>query len=284
MNTVSTLHDIDEPKAGESTLFDALARLVPEELHTAYYRVLAHTRTLSPDDEMLRILEAMGILTLLTWHTPKDIADERERIQEMLNLHLQFSSESQQKMLAYVRVLESRLAELPCEIKAGLDPPQIAKTLGESLRQNFVQSGVADTVAGLQATAAAMGNVQKQFVVALRDLCDPQYGITAKVESANRNISNSLERRTKGLDCLLHEFKIDLLRIWMPLAAGASLFIGLFVGMEIQGRRDSGVPTSASVQSSEQQVSVDASKVETDKKPAGASIVAPHGQPRLSQK
>src|SRR5260370_16874958 len=73
-------------------------------------------------------------------------------------------------------------------------------------------------------------------------------------------------------------------RICMPLAAGASLFIGLFVGMEIQERRDSEVPTSASVQSSEQQVSVHASKVETAKKVGGTSIVAPHARPRLSQK
>jgi hypothetical protein len=42
---------------------------------------------------MLRILEAMGILALLTRHTPKDIiADERVRIQEMLDAHLQFSN------------------------------------------------------------------------------------------------------------------------------------------------------------------------------------------------
>jgi uncharacterized radical SAM superfamily Fe-S cluster-containing enzyme len=40
--------------AGEPTLFDSLARLVPEELQAAYYRVLAHTRTLGPHDEMLR--------------------------------------------------------------------------------------------------------------------------------------------------------------------------------------------------------------------------------------
>ena len=52
--------------AGEPTLFASLARLVPEELQAEYYRVLAHTRTLSPDDEMLRILEAMGILALLS--------------------------------------------------------------------------------------------------------------------------------------------------------------------------------------------------------------------------
>src|SRR3954452_1429878 len=111
-------------EAGESTMFDSLARLVPAELHAAYYRVLAHTRTLSPDDEMLRILEAMGILALLTRHTPKDIADERERIQAMLDAHLQFSDEAQEKMLGYVHFIESRLAELPSEIEVGLDPQQ----------------------------------------------------------------------------------------------------------------------------------------------------------------
>lgn len=239
MSTAPIHADPGVGEAGESTLFDSLARLVPEELQTAYYRVLAHTRTLSPDDEMLRILEAMGILALLTRHTPKDIADERERIQEMLDLHLQFSDESQQKMLEYVHFIEGRLAGLPSEIEVGLDPQQIAKILGESLRQHFVQSGVPDTVAGLQATSTAMGNVQKQLVVALRDLTDRDSGVAARVESANRQIVQTLERRTKALDELLHEFKTDLLRIWIPLATAATMLIGLFAGMEIQGCRDS---------------------------------------------
>jgi hypothetical protein len=55
-----------ETPAQTSTLFDELAGLVPEERLTEYYRVIAHTRTLSPNDEMLRILEAMGVLALLT--------------------------------------------------------------------------------------------------------------------------------------------------------------------------------------------------------------------------
>src|SRR3954452_1087930 len=116
-------------EAGESTMFDSLARLVPPELHAAYYRVLAHTRMLSPDDEMLRILEAMGVLALLTRHTPKDIAEERERFQELLDAHQQFSDQAQQKMLSYVHELESRLANLPAEVKLGLNPEQIAKML-----------------------------------------------------------------------------------------------------------------------------------------------------------
>ena len=229
---------------GEPTLFDSLARLVPDELQTAYYRVLAHTRTLSPDDEMLRILEAMGILALLTRHTPKDIADERERFQELLELHRQFSDEAQQKILGYVRELEARISDLPREIKGGLDPQQNAKILGESLRQHFIQSGISETVKGLQATTAVMTSSQKELTTALHNLSDSHGGVAAQVEYANNRIEHSLERRAKTLDALLHEWKSDLLRIWIPLVAGAAMLVGLFGGIEIQGCRDA-VPTAA---------------------------------------
>ena len=83
MSTAPIPQNHEAVAGGESTLFDSLARLVPDELQAAYYRVLAHTRMLSPDDEMLRILEAMGVLALLTRHIPKDIAEEREQFQEL---------------------------------------------------------------------------------------------------------------------------------------------------------------------------------------------------------
>lgn len=228
---------------GEPTLFDSLARLVPKDLQTAYYRVLAHTRTLSPDDEMLRILEAMGTLALLTRHTPKDIADERERFQEMLELHQQFSEEAQQKTLRYVQELESRLSGLPSELEAGLDPEQIAKLLGESLRQHLHNSGIPDTVKGLQATSIAMTTAQKELSTALRSLSDSR-GAVAQIESANNRLTYSLDNRAKAVDALLREVRSDLLRLWIPLIAGATLLIGLLGGMGIQSWRDS-VPTDA---------------------------------------
>jgi hypothetical protein len=51
MSGTPTTSKISIVTAGEPTLFDSLARLVPKDWQTAYYRVLAHTRTLSPDDE-----------------------------------------------------------------------------------------------------------------------------------------------------------------------------------------------------------------------------------------
>ena len=252
MSTAPVIADAGAAVAGESSMFDSLARLVPDELQAAYYRVLAHTRTLSPNDEMLRILEAMGILALLTRHTPKDIADERERIQAMLDAHLQFSDESQEKMLGYVHLLEERLADLPDEIEAALDMHQIANLLGESLRQHFLQCGVPETVAGLQATTTAMGSAQVKLTRALVELSDPYGGVVAQVESANRRVIATLEQRIKALDSLLHEFKSDLLRIWIPASMIATLLIGLIAGMGIQGCRGSGAasvqPISSSVE------------------------------------
>lgn len=238
MSTASPPQNLEIDLAGEPTMFDSLARLVPGELQTAYYRVLAHTRTLSPDDEMLRILEAMGILALLTRHTPKDIADERERLQELLEAHQQHSERAQQNMLGYVQGLESRLAELPGEIESGLDPKQIAKMLGESLRQHFLRSGVQDTVSALQTTSTAMTRAQKELSAALLTLSDSHCGVVAQVERANNRVEYSLESRVKTMDALLHEWKSDLLRIWIPMVAGACMLIGLFSGMEIQGCRD----------------------------------------------
>ncbi len=228
-------------------MFDSLARLVPDELQTAYYRVLAHTRTLSPDDEMLRILEAMGIPALLTRHTPRDIADERERFQELLEAHQQHSEQAQQNMLGYVHELESRLANLPSEIESGLDPKQISKMLGESLRQHFLRSDVQDTVSALQTTNAAMTYAQKELSTALRALSDSHGGVVAQVERANNRIEYSLESRARTMDALLHEWKCDLLRIWIPMVAGACMLIGLFGGMEIQGCRDAPAVTTAAM-------------------------------------
>ena len=243
MSGTPTTSKISIVTAGEPTLFDSLARLVPKDLQTAYYRVLAHTRTLSPDDEMLRILEAMGTLALLTRHTPKDIADERERFQEMFELHQQFSEEAQRKTLHYVHELESRLSGLPSEVEAGLDPEQIAKLLGESLRQHFLKSGIPDTVKGLQATSVAMATAQRELSTALRDLSDSR-GAVAQIEAANNRLTYSLDNRAKAVDALLREVRSDLLRLWIPLIAGATLMIGLFGGMGIQSWRDS-VPTGA---------------------------------------
>jgi predicted secreted protein len=246
MSTEPETSNIAVVAAGEPTLFDSLARLVPEEMQAAYYRVLAHTRKLSPDDEMLRILEAMGILALLTRQTPMEIAEERERFQEMLDLHQQYSDDAQQKMLGYVYKLESRIARLPEKIESGLDAQKIARLLSESLRQNFLESGLPAAARCLQGTSADMTRAQKELTAALGNLSDAKGGVVAQVESANNRLTQSLEKRENALDALLHQLNTWLLCFWIPLISTATLVIGLVAGMGIRGCMDSGSAEAAS--------------------------------------
>jgi hypothetical protein len=125
-----------------------------------------------------------------------------------------------------------------------------------------------------------MGNVQKRLNAALLDLTDRDGGVAAKVDSANRHIVNTLDRRTKALDELLHEFKTDLLRIWIPLATGGAMLIGMFAGMEIQGCKDS--QPVATTQSLPMQI-LPMSSPEVSQAPATAGA-SRHTQPSSSKR
>jgi hypothetical protein len=100
-----------------------------------------------------------------------------------------------------------------------------------------------DTVKGLQATSVAMTTAQRELSTALRNLSDSR-GAVVQIESANNRLTYSLDNRAKAVDALLREVRSDLLRLWIPLIAGATLLIGLFGGMSIPSWRDS-VPTAA---------------------------------------
>ena len=160
---MSTDQELLNPAGAESkskTLFDELAGLVPNERQAEYYRVIAHTRTLSPNDEMLRVLEAMGILVLLTREMPAEIAAERKSMRKILESAVSKADEVEKRMARYTSQLESRIAQLPKELEAGLDSTRIAKVLAESLRQSFQQSGLPETSKMLRASSLEMNEAQ----------------------------------------------------------------------------------------------------------------------------
>jgi hypothetical protein len=113
----------------ERTLFDELASLVSEERQEEYCRVIAHTRTLSPNDEMLRILEAMGVLALLTRETPAAIATERKLLRNILDASATQASAVEKRGAVH---LAARIAAFSITegIRNRLGPTQNCKVVG----------------------------------------------------------------------------------------------------------------------------------------------------------
>jgi excisionase family DNA binding protein len=221
------------------SLFDSLARLVPEELQREYYRVVAHVETLGPEDEMLRILEAMGVLALIVRQTPREIAEEREQMRNLLEQYLQSTKQTQAGVIEFGKDIDSRLSKLPKEIELGLNPTRIAGLLGESLRQHLAATGMKETIVSLEQTVVQMRTVQATLTSTLRSVADPNYGIASRVEETNRRVFQSVETRAARVDEFLMEMRSDLLRIWFPIVASACLVLGIAVGVSLQSWRDS---------------------------------------------
>ncbi len=229
MNNQETLATA-ETEAETRTLFDELAGLVPEERQAEYYRVIAHTRTLSPNDEMLRILEAMGVLALLTRETPTAIVAERKLFQEILETSASQAIAVEKRMEAYTSRLESRLAQLPKELETGLDPVGIAKLLAESLRQSFQRSGLPATCSALSQSCAELNSVQKRLLNVLREVAHPDIGVVARTRSANDSLLQSMAIRAQRMEDFLVRLEKQIWATWLPVVASAALALGFFLG------------------------------------------------------
>jgi hypothetical protein len=248
MSTDQELLNLAGIESESLTLFDELAGLVPAERQAEYYRVIAHTRTLSPNDEMLRVLEAMGILALITRETPAEIAAERKSLRRILESAASKAYEIDKRMAGYASQLESRIAQLPKEVQEGLDPPRIAKLLGESLRQCFRQSGLPDTAGMLGQSCSEMQTVQKRLVNALHEVAHPEGGVVAKVQSANELLLRSMTTRAQQIDDLLGRLERQVWATWLPVVASAALALGFLLGTWFANERQATPETPSAAQ------------------------------------
>ncbi len=255
---MNTDQDLFNPAGAEpegQTLFDELAGLVPAERQAEYYRVIAHTRTLSPNDEMLRLLEAMGLLALLTRETPAEIAAERKSLRKILESSASQANAVAKRMEECASRFESRLTQLPKELETGLDPPRIAKLLGESLRQCFQQSGLSDTAGMLGQSCSEMQGIQKKLVNVLHEVAHPEGGVIAKVRSANESLLRSMASKAQQIDDLLRRLEKQIWAIWLPVVASAALALGFFLGTWFASERQA-TPETPSAAQSQQELSV----------------------------
>jgi hypothetical protein len=249
MSPDQELLNLEGAESESKTLFDELAGLVPAARQAEYYRVIAHTRTLSPNDEVLRVLEAMGMLALLTRETPAAIAVERKSLQKILENALSKAGEVETRMAAYSSRLESRIAQLPKELETGLDPPRIAKLLGESLRQCFQQSGLPGAARAIDQSCSEVKSVQQQLVSVLREVAHPDIGVIEKVRSANDSLLRSMTTRAQQMDDFLVRLEKQVWAIWVPVVASAALALGFALGTRFANERQAAPETPATDQS-----------------------------------
>jgi hypothetical protein len=190
----------------------------------------------------------MGILALLTRETPAEIAAERKSLRKILESTVSKADEVEKRMAGYTSQLESRIAQLPKELEEGLDPPRIAKLLGESLRQCFQQSGLPDTAGMLGQSCCEMQAIQKKLVNLLHEVAHPEGGVIVKVRSANESLLRSMATRAQKIDDLLGRLEKQVWAIWLPVIATAALALGFALGTWFANERQVAPETTSAAQ------------------------------------
>jgi len=206
--------------------------LNPEQREYFYQRML-YFRHLRPDDELLRIVEAMGLLALITREGPLKMASEREQIAEIMKSALESMHSMQESSAVWHEQLDDRLSNLPAEIARGMSPSAIAEKIAESLRQQFAQSGIPQTADALALTAKKMSETTAEFQRSAAALTNCYSGTVKQADSAiadiTRNIRQATDYAERSITAIRTSFLLDY-KLSLAVLSSSALVLGLILG------------------------------------------------------
>jgi type I site-specific restriction endonuclease len=226
-----------KPKPLESHLgdmIDEIAKGRPEIVRAAYYREMMYCRSLPQDDEMLRILRILQILTLLMDQIPSRVAVEREKLERLFTEALQVLKEALSTGTRYQKQLDDRLAQLPERIGKGISPETIAASINENLRQQFARSTIPETAQALALAADKMKHATAEFGATASDLGKSYRGAAAEARQAIDNINTSVSRAAGSAKRAVEELSVNFRdAYWWAIygLTSAALVVGFLLGM-----------------------------------------------------
>jgi len=262
------------PASPPEDLFTAIATLLEPGQREYFYQRMLYFRHLRPEDELLRLVEAIGLLALLIRDAPHAVALERAQMAQLLETSLATMHAAAEAGQAYHQQLDDRLTRLPADLAQGISPEAIARAITESLRQQFVQSGLPATADALTALSKRVTHATGQFQQAAAQLSGCA-DIAAQARSAMNQVSTSVANATDTVRVavadLRHQFDLEWIR-GVCLLCVAAWVLGLFGGVAFERWRTSGtavVPQAIAipVQTAEPSSSVES----TPKKPTSTT-------------
>lgn len=146
------------------------ARLTDSQDRETYAALVSYVNELPPGDEFRQLMEMLGLLSLVGQRVPDAVA------QLLMELR------SQTKTVAeYHSQVDARLANLPKEIAAGVDPAAIAKNMSESFRQQLSATALHDTASLLKAAVITLKSLSAELISALQPISATLADQTAKL-------------------------------------------------------------------------------------------------------
>jgi len=226
-----------EIRRADPDLIDRIAQALPEEVRAEYYRELRHCRSLPESDEMLRLLRAMQFLVLLIEQAPSRVAEERERLDQLLAAAVDNIGRMSAASEAWHIALQRRLTELPAEIAHGIRPDAVAAKINENLRQEFIRSTIPQTAEALGLISDQMKKVCSEFSTTSETLGNSYRGAAEDARKAVASLKSEMAQASATAERFTSELAEKFSKAWrwlLLMLAGGALIIGLAIGMTFE--------------------------------------------------
>jgi hypothetical protein len=122
---------------------------------------------------------------------------------------------------------------LPAEIAQGMSPSAIAERIAESLRQQFLQSGIPQTADALALAAKKMNDTTAEFQRRAAALTNCYLGAVKNADCAIADISRHIRQATdyaeRSITAIRTSFLLDY-KLSLTVLSSAALVLGLILG------------------------------------------------------
>ena len=186
-------------------LIERNSRFVPEAIRADYFREMLHMTVLPEHDELLKILIALHFLSIIIGEAPDRITSEREKLAELLSGTVHAIQAGQAASISYQKQLEERLANLPTTLAREINLNSIAESMKESLRQQFLSSGIPETAHALAVASKQINQATSDFQRTARQLAvscsNAADEASQAIESVRLALSGTTDAARGGTPC-----------------------------------------------------------------------------------
>jgi hypothetical protein len=210
--------------ATQDSLQDLAAKLTDPKDRETYAALISYFRSLPPQDELFRLAQLLGFLSLLGERLPHALSEALT----------EFRSQAQASR-EYRVAVEERLARLPHEIASGVDIDRMTQTMGESFRQQLTAVGLENTVTLLRSSVQSVSNLSGEISAASTLLAQEYKAVSATISTElGKLIAASRHLREHTAKLIVQERWNAWL--WQVLLALLLFVAGGFCGVALEKR------------------------------------------------
>jgi hypothetical protein len=208
---------------------NGLARLAgrltdPQDRET-YAALISYVNSLPPGDELFRLVQLLGLLSLVAQRVPDALAEFLAELREQTKAAGDYHAQ-----------VDERLEHLPQEIAAGVDAGAIAKAMSEKFRQQLAATGLQDTATLLDISAKEIKTLSGNIAAALKPVTQEYRGISATISSELTKLAiASANLREHNAQLFVQERSNRWL--WQGLLGLALFLIGGVSGIMLEKRQ-----------------------------------------------